>query len=520
MEPFTLTILGLAVSLLILRYVWSTWAHARKARNWSCGPLPRYPTDILGIGPLREALQADKDGTLPLALERRIEVLSAREKHRVKTFSIRMVGRENIFTCDPANIQAMLATKFKDFELGPVRRATLHPMLGTGIFTTDGEAWAHSRALLRPQFTRDQVGDLDLEERHLQQVMRALPVDPATGWTSATNIQDIIFRLTIDSATEFLVGESSGSQAEALRNGGKLPPDHFTGCFDRGQWYVLRRIRFEKFHWLADNQESRDVERRIHSYVDGFVNKALQAAAEGKPASPNYIFLEALVASTKDPVELRSQILNILLAGRDTTASLLSWSILMLTRHPDVFQKLRATILADFGPYTSNYENITFAALKSCRYLQYFMNEVLRLFPSVPINRRIAARDTTLPRGGGPDGKSPVYVRAGQAIIYSVFVMQRQKEFFGEDAEVFNPDRWVDRRSGWEYLPFNGGPRVCLGQQFALTEAGYVLVRLLQRFDAIEDVQPEKDIKYGISLIVAPKDPVTVRLHEAVPAAL
>ncbi|KAL2856672.1 cytochrome P450 [Aspergillus pseudoustus] len=514
MGPLPL-ILGLAVSLLIFRSLWSTWVHARKERDWRCSPIPRFPTDMLGINPLREALKADKIGTLPLLHQRRVEELSARENRHVKTFALRVLGRELIVTCDPANVQAILATKFKDFELGSGRRATLHPMLGTGIFTSDGEVWAHSRALLRPQFTRDQISDLDLEERHLQQAMRALPVDSTTGWTSATNIQDIIFRLTIDSSTEFLFGESSDSQGEALRNGGKLPPDHFTEYFDRGQWYISQRIRFEKFHWLVDNKESKYIHHRVNSYVDHFVNKALRAVAEGKPASPNYVFLEALAASTKDPIELRSQLLNILLAGRDTTASLLSWSMLMLARNPHVFQKLRATILADFGPYTSNYENITFAALKSCRYLQYFLNEVLRLYPSVPINRRIAVRDTTIPQGGGPDGKSPVYLRAGQGVIYSVFVMQRQKEFFGADAEVFNPDRWVDRRSGWEYLPFNGGPRVCIGQQFALTEAGYVLVRFLQRFDAIEDAQPEKEIRYGLTLIVTPKDPVTVRLHEA-----
>jgi hypothetical protein len=132
MIPLSL-LLGLAASLLILRYVWSTWAHARKARNWRCGTLVRFPTDALGIGPLKEALKADKEGTLPLNLLHRVNVLSAREKRHVQTWVIRMVGRDNIFTCDPANIQALLATKFKDFALGPARRDSLHPLLGTGI---------------------------------------------------------------------------------------------------------------------------------------------------------------------------------------------------------------------------------------------------------------------------------------------------------------------------------------------------------------------------------------------------
>lgn len=73
----------------------------------------------------------------------------------------------------------------------------------------------------------------------------------------------------------------------------------------------------------------------------------------------------------------------------------------------------------------------------------------------------------------------------------------------------------MNRKAGWDYIPFNGGPRICIGQQFALTEAGYVLVRLLQRFDDIQDVYPERAIRYGLTLTSCPADPVTVRLHEA-----
>ncbi|RDW90608.1 cytochrome P450 [Aspergillus mulundensis] len=510
-------ILALAACLLILQYARSNWIHARMARDWGCAPLPRYPTDVLGLTTLRESIQADKEKRIPLLLQRRLEMMSAREKRPVTTFVIRQMGLDNIFTCDHANVQAILATKFKDFELGAGRRHTLYPMFGVGIFTSDGETWSRSRALLRPQFTRDQISDLELEEKHVQQAMLAMPVDPTTGWTANTNIQDIIFRLTIDSATEFLFGESAGSQAEALRNGGTLPPDHFSGDFDRGQWYVAQRSRFEKFHWLVDNRESRAVVQRIHDYVDRFVHAALaasEAGAEKQSESDNYVFLEALAATTKDPIELRSQLLNILLAGRDTTASLLSWSLLMLARHHAVFAKLRATILSAFGPYTTR-KTITFTSLKSCRYLQHFLAEVLRLYPAVPVNRRVATTPTSLPSGGGPTGTQPIYLRAGQVVTYSPFITHRRKDLWGEDAETFNPDRWVDRKVGWEYLPFNGGPRMCIGQQFALTEAGYVLVRLLQRFDGIVDCFPGREVRYGLTLTLAPGDGVVVRLHEA-----
>jgi cytochrome P450 len=112
--------------------------------------------------------------------------------------------------------------------------------------------------------------------------------------------------------------------------------------------------------------------------------------------------------------------------------------------------------------------------------------EALRLFPSVPGNARYANKATTIPVGGGPDGKSPVFIPKGGVVAYSTYSMHRRKDLYGEDAEEYNPDRWETLRVGWEYLPFNGGPRICVGQQFALTEAGYTIVRLLQNFEKIE----------------------------------
>jgi cytochrome P450 len=98
---------------------------------------------------------------------------------------------------------------------------------------------------------------------------------------------------------------------------------------------------------------------------------------------------------------------------------------------------------------------------------------VLRLYPSVPINSRTALVTTTLPRGGGLDGTKPLMVRKGEPVGYSVYVMHRLKKLYGEDADSFRPERWdpdvdnaVDlKKIGWGYLPFNGGPRICLGRK-------------------------------------------------------
>ena len=96
----------------------------------------------------------------------------------------------------------------------------------------------------------------------------------------------------------------------------------------------------------------------------------------------------------------------------------------------------------------------------------------LRLYPSVPVNTRTASRTTILPTGGGPDRSSPVIIREGENVAFCVYAMHRRVDLYGEDAEKFRPERWNEDlplfkdecASSWGYLPFNGGPRICLGR--------------------------------------------------------
>jgi cytochrome P450 len=94
-----------------------------------------------------------------------------------------------------------------------------------------------------------------------------------------------------------------------------------------------------------------------------------------------------------------------------------------------------------------------FAQLKSCRYLQWVISETLRLFPTVPINVRSAARDCTLPVGGGEDGSKPIPVRKGQTIGMIIFAMHRLKDVWGEDADEFKPERWENKKLDWSFIP-------------------------------------------------------------------
>lgn len=382
-----------------------------------------------------------------------------------------------VATSEPENVQAVLATKFHDFDLGSARRGNFFDLLGDGIFTAEGEKWAHFRHQLRPQFTRDQVSDLDSAERHFQILLKALPEENSQGWIEGTNISPLIFRFTMDVSTEFLFGQSLDSQSSTLNafdSGNTKEMEDaldFASAMDEAQKTILFRIQLKALYWLYSPKAFKEACERVKRYTERFVQPVLEPGhkrASVLPGQkPKYVMLEELVQETRDPVELRDQTLHLLLAGRDTTAGLICWTIALLSRYPEMFNTLRRSIIEQFGTETQPTNELTFKSLKACKELTYVLHETLRLFPIVPINQRIAVRDTMLPVGGGPDGKSPVAIRKGETVGYHTYVMQRRKDIWGEDADEFRPSRWEGRKLGWEMVPFSGGPRVCLGRKFS-----------------------------------------------------
>nr|P16141.4 RecName: Full=Cytochrome P450 52A4; AltName: Full=Alkane-inducible P450-ALK3-A; AltName: Full=CYPLIIA4; AltName: Full=Cytochrome P450-CM2 [Candida maltosa]CAA39367.1 n-alkane inducible cytochrome P-450 [Candida maltosa] len=407
----------------------------------------------------------------------------------VRTVGLRIMGLNIIETTDPENVKAILATQFNDFSLG-TRHDFLYSLLGDGIFTLDGAGWKHSRAMLRPQFAREQVAHVKLLEPHVQVLFKH--VRKSQGKTF--DIQELFFRLTVDSSTEFLFGGS----VESLRDAsiGMTPStkniagrEEFADAFNYSQTYNAYRFLLQQFYWILNGSKFNKSIKTVHKFADFYVQKALSLTEADLEKQEGYVFLYELAKQTRDPKVLRDQLLNILVAGRDTTAGLLSFLFFELSRNPTVFEKLKEEIHNRFGAKEdARVEEITFESLKLCEYLKACVNEALRVYPSVPHNFRVATRNTTLPRGGGKDGMSPIAIKKGQNVMYTILATHRDPNIYGEDANVFRPERWFEpetRKLGWAYVPFNGGPRICLGQQFALTEASYVTVRLLQEFHTL-----------------------------------
>ncbi|KAJ6789970.1 hypothetical protein PWT90_05815 [Aphanocladium album] len=513
-------LVSLAVAFALLQLIETVRFRQKAARLGCKPPITGFGGERTGLSLMKKSLKAQREKQVPVWIRREFDRLSAQEGRPVGTFQMAApVLRNVIFTCEPENIKTILATSFKDFSLGANRIGNFKPLLGDGIFASDGKKWEHSRAMLRPQFVRSQVSDISLEETHVQNLMTVLDgqLDAATGWTRVVDLQPLFFRLTLDSATEFLFGESVNSQ---LRREGDATTDAaaFATSFDASQNQLAVAGRYGNNYWIGHTKEFRNDVRVCHEFIDYFVQKALdgrRTPAEKEDEEERYVFLEAIAKETADPVELRSQLINILLAGRDTTASTLGWFFYTMAQPQNlhIYKRLRDVVLEEFGTYR-NPKPITFEGLKNLSYLQWCVNETLRLFPIVPMNGRSAVKDTVLPLGGGPDGRSPILVKKGQDIGYSVHVMHHRTDLWGPDADEFRPERWEKRRPGWDYLPFNGGPRICIGQQFALTEITYVVARMLQRFDSLDGSTLPGE-SHGLGLTNCPGEGVSVRLHFA-----
>jgi cytochrome P450 len=488
--PILLALVALLLLKIYLSHLTNLRSHRRiaaLAAQLGCGAIPLMPTKgLFGFGRLIESVLATQSDSGPQYV---VSALDSEMGPDVHTVEVPISDYRLIVTRDPVNVQAMLATQSGNWDVGEHRTDSWRPLFGDGVFTSRGEAWKRSRALVRPQFARDQINDLELLERHVQRLFAAVQrlhkVDDG-GWTPEFDLQPLFYNMALDVTTELIYGYSADSQhpegrAELPVMEGYDAPDRETiGMhMDAGKACVETRGALWKYRWLLPTKKLNEHCAAVHKYAEWFVRLRLQRGddylekleSESDDASKKrYVLLDELAKATQDPVELRSQTLNILTAGRDTTAALMGWIFYFLSRHQDVFEKLREQIIARFGQYASDARNIEFKDLRdSIPYITSVVNETLRMAPVIPLNERVALRDTVLPRGGGYHGDEPILVPKGRQVLIPTYAMTRRQDLWGRDVDVFRPERWDEdggRKFGFEFIPFGGGARQCLGRKY------------------------------------------------------
>ena len=365
LSPTLLVVLAVVVGVVAFGRLRCHLARRGLARQHGCKPIkgPRGYDRLFGV-----------DLTYHMVKEFRrhqaLEGACQRFATYGNTFEISDLTRHIVATIEPENLKTIQSLNFKDYDLGH-RLELFQPLLGAGIFDTDGDHWAQSRALIRPNFNRDQVADLSLFENLIQDLFALLPRDGNT----VVDLQDFFFRYTIDSSTEFLFGQSAGT----LKPNGDTS---FADAFDYAQRNIIVRMmlgRWKTFHRDVKANRSNQICR---DFAKRFVDEAIATvgsdrAARGdkekindeEEAENKYVFSHALAWRTSDKQRILDELMNVLLAGRDTTASLLSNMFFALAKHPDKWQKLREEVAVLEG------RPPTYEELRNLRYVQNCMHE-------------------------------------------------------------------------------------------------------------------------------------------------
>ncbi|KAJ3078733.1 Protein kinase alk2 [Quaeritorhiza haematococci] len=426
--------------------------------------------------------------------------------YRPRNFSLAF-SQPYAMICDPANLEYVLKTNFSNYEKGPFFYSRMNDLLGVGIFNTDGESWRIQRKTAANIFNvknfREFVGVVFYEEMH----MLTDRLSKAVESKEAIDIQDLFFRFTLDGFGKI----GFGIELNSMLTKDSVP---FAAAFDRAQ--AAMDYRFFSPVWRLEElllPRGRELKNDLKT-VREFCSKVIgERRADPEKNTRNDLLSLFMNLKNEDGTpmytdkELGDLTLNFIIAGRDTTAQALSWTIYELALHPEKTKKLVEEIDETFGGDLNT--PISYEQIKTMKYANAVFHEALRLHPSVPKDTKTALKDDVLPDG------TPIKARTNLA--WSPWVMGRSPKIWGPDAAEFKPERWLpdampSQPSQFVYPVFNAGPRVCLGKTMAELEGVFVLVSLLRRFE-FEVLDVEK-VTYLVSLTLPIRDKLMVKVSQ------
>lgn len=384
---------------------------------------------------------------------------------------------------DPAMAELVFVKTAANFQKDVFLRA-LKRVLGEGLLSSEGAFWRRQRRLIQPAFHRERIAGYGA-------IMVSHAARMLAGWRDGEvlDLHHAMMALTADIVTQALFGAEAGDTREVAR------------CVEAimarfaNPLYLLAPA-MEKLP-LPANRRLREVSARLDAIVRGFVAKR---RAMGADAPDDDLLAMLLAAQDEDGArmtdqQVRDEVLILFLAGHETTALALSWTFHLLSQHPEV----EATLVEELDAVLAG-RDPTVEDLPRLRYTERVVQESLRLYPPAWSLGREALEPFEM--GGHSFEK-------GAWIWVLPWTMHRDPRFF-PDPLAFRPERWEDglakRLPRGAYLPFGAGPRICIGNQFAMMEAVLLLATIAQRFSLRAVTPPE----------VIPEPSITLRFKHGI----
>jgi cytochrome P450 len=402
--------------------------------------------------------------------------------------SFRFGPRRMFLASHPDLIERVLVTDAKHY-IKHFGARMYKPVLGNGLVTSEGDFWLRQRRLAQPAFLKNRVTSYAPAMSELTRTMLA-------HWRPGAQVDmhGEFSTLTSAIALKTLFGLDDAGDREqfvtSLRLAFDLLSERFSDIIKIPMWVPTPR-----------NRRTKQAVAHLYRVVDGFI------AAGRARKEPGDDLLSRLVSAQDDDgsrmtdTQLREEAMTLYLAGHETTALTLTWSWYLLATHPDAETKLVeewARVLDGRSPTPDDLPHLP--------YTDAVITEAMRVYPPVYLIGREATCDLEL---GG------YRVKRGTTIFMSQWVSHRDPRYFGPDPEAFRPERWLDglakRIPKYAYYPFGGGPRVCIGNTFALMEAAILLATVGQRYrftldpGAVIETSPQITLlpTYGIPATLA-----------------
>jgi cytochrome P450 len=368
------------------------------------------------------------------------------------------MGRRSsaFFINDPAAIRHVLLDQHRRYSKNTVQFTTLSLVTGQGLLTSDGDVWLRQRRLMQPAFHRQALAGFAAAMVGAAQRL-------AARWARVPSGQPIDIDADMMATTLEIVGETLFS-ADLSREAGEMVAATLEALD-----FIIYRAQNPFDLPLAVPTGRHRVFQRALARLD---RAAYDLIDRRQSSTPQPDLLQMLLDARDDqdqPMarrQLRDEIITLIIAGHETVASALTWTWHLLGQHPGAFTRLRSESLA-LGEAPLDAE-----AVARLAYTRAVLDEALRLYPPAWVITR-QARDA--------DSLAGCEVPAGSLVIISPYTLHRQPGLWPDPGQ-FRPERFLDRAPAgddrFSYLPFGGGPRICIGNHYALMEGVLILATL------------------------------------------
>ncbi|XP_057971114.1 cytochrome P450 CYP94D108-like [Malania oleifera] len=455
-------------------------------------------------------------GTLPELIRNRhrfldwmTEVLSCCPS---QTSEFRRPGKlPGIITANPLNVEHMLKTNFENYPKGDRFIPPFKDFLGHGIFNVDSDLWKLQRNTALYEFNTRSLRKFFMETAMVQIQTRLIPtLKDAAQTKHVLDLQDSLERFAFDNVCMLSFNVDPGCLGcnNDVNNAFMLAfGDAAMLCFGRFLYAVPFFWKVKRFLQLGSERRLREAVKTVHDFADGIIQLRLEKKTD---QSGEDLLSRFMKNNESSPEFLRDIVISFILAGRDTTASVLCWFFWLLSSRPDVEEKILEELNAIRRRSGKRMgEAYSFDELREMNYLHATLSETMRLHPPVAVMQKACISDDTFPDG--------TFVGKGWSVTYSSYAMGRMESIWGEDCRKFRPERWLkdgvhQNESPFRFPAFNAGPRTCLGKEMAYLQMKCVAASVLERFEV--DVLEKKRPETSLSMVHRMKGGLHVRVTE------